>query len=304
MYLSKITGNILNKFNGQKINLLYEPQRNLFDLMLSEVGFDLFASKNYNFSGLKESNLRLLNNDQEDLFNYNVGITNNIIGYSTQKRFSTQHLNTIIFTHSYKPNQIKKEDVVLLDQNLVREMKVFFSKDIAESWKLNNRYVYNYGIPLDKLYDGKEVRSTKVLLLNLEQLPNIEPLAQFLHGHGIEIDILNEIHFDIDIIRELFNKYEVCIDLGDHNIINLLCATACGCKTVTYSTPMIMSNYSQTPNLYTAKTVQDLITAIKQAVVSPVSEYQPYLEYNYSFNKFKQSTTNLINQANDEAYIL
>jgi hypothetical protein len=305
MYLSKITGNILNKFNNQPINILYEPQRSLFDLLLSESGFRLFSPKTYNFLGLKESNMTLVDNNQEHLFNYNLGITNNIIGYSTHKRFAVEHLNAIIFTHSYKPQQIKKEDVVLLDQNLRRDTKVFFSQDVADSWRLNNRVVYNYGVPTNKLYPEKKVRSNKVLLLNFEKSPNIEPLAQFLHSQGLEIDILTEIHFDIDLIRDLFNQYSVCIDLGEHNIINLLCAVACGCKVITYATPMIINNYTNTPNLYMARTVQDLISVAKQALISPLTEtYTTHLELNYNFEKFKNHTSNLINQSNNEAYII
>jgi hypothetical protein len=304
MYLSTITGNILNKFNNQPINILYEPQRNLFDVLLSECEINLFSSKGYNFLGLKNSHLTLLEGSQSDLFNYNVGMTNNIIGYSTQKKFAAMHLNSIIFTHSYKPQQIKKEDMVLLDQNLAREMKVFFANDVAESWRLNNRLVYNYGIPLDKFYQEQNVRDNRVLLLNLEQSPNIEPLAQFLHSHNIQVDILTELHFDVDILRELFNKYAVCVDLGDHNIVNLLTAIACGCKGVTYATPMIMNNYASVPNIYTARTVQDLITSIKQALESSLVEYKNYFESHFPFETFKQNTINLINKANNEAYII
>jgi len=99
MYLSKITGNILNKFNQQIINILYQPQRNLFDLLLSECGFNLFIDKGYKYTQTGKSKIRQVTEEESDLFNYNVGISNNIVGYSNQKIFSALHLNSLIFTH-------------------------------------------------------------------------------------------------------------------------------------------------------------------------------------------------------------
>lgn len=305
MYLNQITGNILNKFNNQPINVVYEPQRNLFDVLLAECGIRLFSPKGYNFEGLGASNLSMLDNTQFDLFNYNVGISNNIIDYSSNKKFIPMHLNSIIFTHSYSPQQIKKEDLLLLDQNFTRETKVFFSANAAKSWRFTaNNIVYNYGIPTNLLFKENNVRNNRILLLNFEKSSNIQSLAQFLVQHNIQVDIVENIHFDIQILRELFNKYDVCIDLGDHNIINLLVAISCGCKAITYNTDMVQNDYSSVPNLYAAKTVQDLINVIKQATIAPLNKYEEYIKTNYCFDKFKRTTLNLINQANNEAFII
>jgi len=304
MYLSATTANILQKFNSQPINILYEPQRNLFDVSLASCGLNLFIDQRYNPLGIQDSTVRLLNDVYFDLYNYNVGISNNIVGYSTQKRFSSLHLNTLIFTHSDRPQQIKKEDAVLLDQNLRREYKIFFSQSIANSWRFNNNVqVYNYGINKE-FYDEKNERNNRVLLLNMEKSPHVESLAQFLHTHGIETDIVADIHFDIDILRTLFNKYSVCVEFNEYNIINLLTAIACGCKCITYATPMIVENYQNTPNLYFAKTVQDLISSIKEVKNTPIREYQKYIETEYSFDNFKTRIVNTIEKANNEAFII
>lgn len=304
MYLSQITGNILNKFNNQPINVWYEPQSNMFDVLLSECGIRLFSTNNYKFGGLKESNLTLVNNMQQSLFNYNVGLTNSILKYSSNKYFSSMHLNSIICTHSYKPEQIKKEDLVLLNNNLSRELKIFFSEDVASSWKMNNRVVFPYGIPTDVFYDEKNVRNKRILLLNLENLPNIEPLAQFLGNHEIEVDILTELNFDTAALRKLFNQYSVCVDLADHNIVNLLTAIACGCKCVTYATRMIIDNYSNTPNLYVARTVEDLILSIKQALSLNVIDSKEHMQTNHPFGVFKQNMLNIIEKNNSEVFLI
>lgn len=304
MYLSSITANVLNKFNNQRINILYEPQYNLFDVLLAECGLNLFIPKSDRFVNLSSSNFTALNEDQYALFNYNVGITNNIIGYSNQKKYDALHLNTVIFTHSYKPPAIKKEDLVLLNNSVKNTDKVFFETGSRDSWKLNNSILINYGIPLDKFYSTNTDRSDRVLMLNFDRNPNIPTLIEFLEKHNIGVDIVQEISGDVDLLTELFNKYKVCIDLSDYNISNLLVCIACGCKAITYSTPMIMENYSNTPNLYTATTIQDLMSAIEKAMVAETIDYVEFYEKQYNFVEFANKINNIITHSNNRAFIL
>lgn len=304
MYLSSITANVLNKFNNQQINILYEPQYNLFDILLSQCGLNLFIPKNDRFVNLLSSNITALNEDQYNLFNYNVGITNNIIGYSSQKKYDAFHLNTIIFTHSYKPTAIKKEDLVLLNNNIRNTYKIFFESGSRDSWKLNNSALINYGISLDKFYPMNEDRSSRVLILNFDRNPNISTLVEFLEKHDIGVDIVQEISGDVELITELFNKYKVCIDLSDYNISNLLVCIACGCKAITYATPMIMENYSSTPNLYTATTVQDLISAINKALLAETIDHTEFYKKHYNFDEFSNRINNIVKDSNNRAFIL
>lgn len=304
MYLSSITANVLNKFNDQKINILYEPQYNLFDILLAECGLNLFVSQNDRFVNLLSSNITTLNENQSDLFNYNVGITNNIIGYSNQKKYDVLHLNTIIFTHSYKPTAVKKEDIVLLNNSVKNAHKVFFDSGSRDSWKLDNSILINYGIPLDKFYPTNDDRSSRVLMLNLDRNPNISTLVEFLEKHNIDVDIVQEISGDLELLTELFNKYKVCIDLSDYNISNLLVCIACGCQAITYATPMIIENYSNTPNLYTATNVQDLISSIKKAMLAETIDHTEYYEQHYNFTNFATNISNIVTDSNNKAFIL
>jgi hypothetical protein len=304
MYLSKVTGNILNKFNNQPINVLYEPQKNLFDVILSQCDIRLFAHKNnINFLKLESSNLTLVNDDQHNLFNYNVGMTNSILEYSTNKIFDTMHLNSMIFTHSLKPSQIKKEDIALLNSNLQKNIKVFFTESAADSWRLDNRVIYNYGIPVDKFYNTKQNRENKVLILNYNNFSNIETLRQFLNSKGIHTDIVTQLNFDTSMLNELFNQYQICIDLNEFNIINLLTALASGCSVVTYATPMMVNSYGDVPNLYMAKTVEDLVSSIQYAMNTPHIDCSEYLAKNYPFDVFKNNITSLVERLNNEVYI-
>lgn len=305
MYLSGITGNILNKFNKQTINILYEPQYNLFDMLVAECGANLFISRNDRFVNAEFSNFTILHDHQFDLFNYNLGITNNIIGYSQHKKYDILHLNTIIFTHSYKPSQIKKEDAVLLKNNLRHHTKVFFNTNAQNSWRLGDSVVMSYGIPQDKFYIEKNVvRNNRILMLNLDNNPNVITLVEFLEKHNILVDVVKNMSCDSDLIRKLFNQYSVCVDLNDYNISNLLVGIACGCKAITYATPMIMENYSNTPNLYTATTIQDLISSIERASSAEVIDHSSYFETHYGFEDFKKHIDELVLKSNNKAYII
>jgi hypothetical protein len=307
MYLSTITGNVINKFNNQKINVLYEPQRNFFDIILAQCGFTLFFDKQYGFFETVKNNIVLLDNSTIGLNNYNVGITNNIIGYTSNKFFSSQHLNTLIFTHSYRPGKIKKEDLLLMSNNLSREKKVFFSQDVSDSWNMfNNKVIIKYGIPTDILYSSRptEERTEDVLILNFENSQNAESLAGVLESNGIKINLIKDLTGDLNAIRELLNRYKVVIDFNEHNIINILCAISCGCSAVTYMGDMLSNNYINTPNLFSARSVQDLISSTKQALSHRVTISTEYIHENYSFDTFKDNISKLIIAANNEAFVL
>lgn len=307
MYLSKITGNILNKFNNQKINVLYQPQRNMFDLLLSECGIRLYIDKRYEYTQTKQSNIVQVTDDESNLFNYNVGITNNIIGYSSQKIFTQLHLNSIIFTHSYKPKQVKKEDLVLINNNLTKEKKIFFSQDVSDSWDLiSNKIVIKYGIPTDKFYidNNDSLSKNNILLLNFEKQPAMENFAAILIENGLTVDIVEEMNCNIDLVRDLFNKYKIVIDFNEHNITNLLCAVSCGCHAITYMTEMTVNNYSDTPNIYLARSIKDIIDICKVCLPKQPDPAQQYIEKNFPFNTFKDKITNMVHQANNEVFVI
>lgn len=307
MYLNSSTANVLNKFNGQKINILYEPQRNLFDIFLAECGYCLYFDSSNVVASTQKTNMVALNSDQYDLFNYNVGITNNILSYSSNKVFSNLHLNTIIFTHSYKPKNIKREDLLLMSNNMSKEKKVFFSRESADSWDfLTNKSVINYGIPTEILTSEIPFseRGEKVLILNFEGSSHVESIANLMESNGIKVDLIKDMTGDVNAIKELFNRYKVIIELNDHNIINLLAAVSCGCKCITHYNEMISANYSNIPNLFMAKSIGDLISISKNCFEEPLHESTEYIHTNFQFETFKNNIKNIIEQSNNEAFII
>jgi hypothetical protein len=306
MYLSQITGNILQKFNNQPINIIYEPQHNLFDILVSELlDYNYYTNRFEHWRNIVDKTIYTITEETSSLFNYNLGITSNILQYASSKRFSALHLNAIIFTHSYRPQSIKKEDLVLLNNNLTREKKVFFTPESAKSWRLANSSAISYGIPTNKLYNEHQDRIDRVLILDVNKSPNIQALSSFMEKHGVHADIVTDMDFNLDNMRGLFNKYKVCVEFYEHNISNLLAAISCGCYGVTYATQMIAQDFGHTPNLYTARSVEDLINAIKELLntANKQDNTTDHFDKYHNFDKFKSNMSNLIEQANNEAFI-
>ena len=77
---------------------------NFHSFFISKFHYYLFNNnkKHYNIDNVID-----LPNNYIPFYNYNLSCTNNIIGY-TQNNFKNFHLNCIIFTHSGKPQFIKK----------------------------------------------------------------------------------------------------------------------------------------------------------------------------------------------------
>ena len=306
MHLGTSVANILNKFNNQPINILYSPQYNMFDMLLGLVSDNIYVADD-RISTLNNNSIKVLKNNQIDLFSYNVGITNSIFQYTSNKYFNNLHINGIILTHSNKPNQIKKEDSLLMNQNLEKEYKIFFTQKIASSWRLSNSIVVPYGIPLHLFNIDENInrKPNTVLLINYERMPNINALKQLLETNGIKVDISSEINFNPKDVKKLFNQYKVCIDISEHNISNLLCSIACGCNAITYATPMIMENFINTPNLYTAKSVEDLINVIKKIFEKETTDdFTEYFDKNYNFGLMKDKLSTIIKKCNQEAFVL
>jgi hypothetical protein len=306
MYLSFITGNILQKFCKDNYNVVYYPQNNLFDTMLMSIrqhNYYLFGEnqKDYNMSNVID-----LPPSYIKLYNYNLCCTNNIIGF-TSNNLKQFHLNTLIFTHSYKPPYIKKEDALLMSQRLERETKIFFSENAKQSWNLmGGSLVIKYGIPTDfKIIKSSSDRKD-ILIINTENLPHNQQLYQAIISKGYSCDIVNSITNNSKTINNKFNEYKICIDLAEHNIANLLCAISSGCVGVSIKTPMLMNDYN-IPGLILVDSINTLLDSINDLLTIPDTEKEAFsAEANsvFNFNTFSKNIDGLMLKANMEAFIL
>lgn len=305
MYLSFVTGNVLQKFAKDRYNVVLYPQNNLFDHSVFDLknNYYIFGKNSQNYN---TANVIDLPEHMISLYNYNLCMTNNIIGYSTSnlKKF---HINSIIFTHSGKPNYIKKEDAAILNNNLSRELKVFFNDTSYKSWGFkNNTHVIRYGIPRAFKKQNAVSDRKDILILNAENAIHNKQLLNMMQSQGYQCDSLDSFTHTSEELNSIFNNYKICIELAEHNISNLLAAIASGCKAVTIKTQMIDQDYSNIPGLYSFDSIASIIETIPTILAADLdteSSSKNVLQ-KFDFDIFADKINQLTKQANTEAFII
>jgi hypothetical protein len=306
MYLSFITGNVLEKFTDDKHNIIYYPQNNMFDHLLANINDHSYYIFGENKDNFQIANIINLPNSLVSLYNYNLSITNNILGYASNN-LKHLHLNSIICTHSHKPSYIKKEDSLLMDQRLSKEIKVFFTESSKESWRISTGSVIKYGIP--ELFSNEVLVENRkdVLILNFENTPHAKQIQQALLNSNYSCDIMDSCSVNTKEISKQFNNYKVCIDLSEHNIINLLCAIAAGCETITMMPQILASEYTDLDGLVFIESISQIGDAIQSVLAISDERRQQNRDQvleRFSFNNFKTQFNSLITRANTEAFVL
>lgn len=283
----------------------------MIDIMLGLCDLNLYAFDAESINKKIAPNLGLVfaNPRQSDMFNYNMAIANNILGYASQQKFLPSHLNTLIFVASPKPQQLKKEDLLLMDGNLSKVTKVFFSKTQAESWRFKKYELLNYGVPQEhfNVVNSYKERNNKILLLNLNNsgADGIKMLAQLLRNNNISFDVMNELPYDTSMINQIFNSYAICVELNDRNISNLLVSISCGCVGLSYGGNGISEAYQSVPNLYFANTIYDMANLIvSMSQNETIQECGDYFKKNFDFAEFKTKITELISNLNRETFYI
>lgn len=310
MYLTQPIGNVLQKFNQQTTNIIYEPHHNMIDILLGLCELNLYTFDNaikYNNIPVNIS-LSILRPDQLDLLHFNLAMSNNVLSYASHPKFIPGHLNTLVCISHKKPAQLKKEDLLLMDRNLHRVKKLFFSQDQADSWKFQNTQTIEYGIPLEHFYaEESSERSNKVLLLNFNKTNTeaIRIVAQILGNNNISFDVIETLPYNTHLIRETFNKYAVCVELNEKNISNALVAVACGCSCVVHNANEIRDTYGSVPNLYFGDNIQTIANQVVELSTQPKSNhYKDYYQEHFNFDKFRTSVTSTISQLNSETFYI
>ena len=305
MYLSFVAGNILHKFINEPYNIVYNPQNNLFDHLLSLTDNHNYYVFSDNIRHFGLSNMISLSSNQISLYNYNIHCTNGIIGYTSQN-FKNLHLNSIIFTHSTKPAHIKKEDLALMGQRLERESKIFFTQQAAVSWRLNNSVIIKYGVPEVFHITTKTESRKDILILNYENSPQMLQIQQFLLKANYTCDIVTKISTSTEDININFNQYKVCIDLAEYNIVNLLCAIASGCTTISMNYNAIAEAYSGLDGLVLINKVEDLASIIPDLLKIDDEKRKMNSEQvleSFDFATFKDKINSIMQTSNKEAFI-
>jgi hypothetical protein len=307
MYLSFVTGNILQKITEDNYNIIYYPQNNIIDHCISAIDkhkYYMFGGNSLNY---KIDNMIDLPDQHISLYNYNLCITNRILNYTNNPNIKQFHLNTIILTHSHKPQNIKKEDTVLMNQRVKKETKVFFSESAKNSWRLENSIAIKYGIPKTFQYTNDITKRKDVLILNYDNLPHAQQIQAALINKSYSCDIMNSCKTSIEDINSTMNNYKVCIDLAEHNILNLLCGIASGCTGLTIKSPATSEEYSNINGLTFISNIEEIFPALSQILNIGDDERKNNSDSilkEFDFDNFSNIMSNIIQKANREAFIL
>lgn len=244
---------ILNIAHGlvtKQTNVLYHYHSSLFDILFKELDVNIF-----NYDGI-------------DSYYYDIFVSNNfLLHHSTTGDYAkTRHIKDLLLFHSPPPQTFKKEDIQLVYENTINTHCVFFGQYIAGTWKrvgAKNTHIIEYGIPQLTV---TATRDKPVILLNLENNPNITLLHQHLNKHLGNCDMLQDIPGNVSLqdIADLLSQYQICIDTS--SIINSLIAASCGCQCIT-PIPLEIN-----PLLVSISDYNEIINIVKNLLSANISE--------------------------------
>jgi hypothetical protein len=307
MYLSFVTGNILQKITEDTYNIIYYPQNNMIDHCISAIDKHRYYMFGANKIDFQIENMIDLPDSHLSLYNYNLCITNRILNYINNSTVKQFHLNTIILTHSHKPQNIKKEDTLLMSQRLKKEIKVFFSESAKDSWRLDNSIVLKYGVPSVFNIVNETSKRKDVLILNYENLPHAQQIQAALINKNYSCDIMTSCRMPIENINNMLNNYRACIDLAEHNIFNLLCGVASGCTGLSIRSPTTSEEYLNINGLTFLNSVEEIFPVLSQVLDIGDEERKNSSDdilKKFDFNNFSSKMSNIIQKANREAFTL
>ena len=287
---SNFVYNTLNKLLDSNINILYEPNQSLFDVVFPEI----------------EATILRTESASSKHFYYDAYVTGNFFSHvNYRNKFLRNHqIQDVVIFHQKTPSVFKKEDKTILKNNLSSTYKIFPTKLIADEWDIRDKksITINYGIPNIKheLMPFKD-RNT-ILVMNFNDDTNVNNLFASIKGFFPDAILINKlVNNSLEETLKLISKYKIVIDLA--NPFNSLCATACGCFTVTnqisddsIKSCLVTQNFRDARELLSdiiSNTNADLIEKDKEHII-----------ISYSMDIFINNMTKLFNRIKMEPFII
>lgn len=294
MRLNHAMSNILHQTLEKNVNILYQPTYSLFDHILYELNF-LFVTVQPNCHNQK---IVTTTNNNIDLYNYDLLLSHNIFEAHKEQINIGLHINRIICHHSNSPWQLKKEDRIILQNQLSKTTIINFS---------NNRLSYNkehqiqYGIPLD-IFSNTDIsqKNHKKILISHNDINIFNMLQKTLSSDFICMEMnLNDTVANINNALDSTNIY---IDLTN-NYVNTLCALAKGCKCLITQQPPD----KHLKDIYVFNNLNNITSNISNIALSTIdiNNIRKYLDETYNFMSFQSNMNQIITHtAKKEAFVL
>jgi hypothetical protein len=287
---SNFVYNTLNKLLDSKINILYEPNQSLFDVVFPEIDATILRTESAS----------------SKYFYYDAYVTSNFFSHvNYRNKFLHNHqIQDVVIFHQKTPNVFKKEDKTILRNNLSSTYKIFPTSLIANEWDIQDKksMTINYGIPSIKheLIPFKD-RNT-VLFMNFNDDTNVNNLFASIKTFFPDAILINKLVNDsLAETLKFISNYKIVIDLA--NPFNSLCATACGCFTITNQiSDDSIKSCLVTQNFREAKEL--ISNIISNANTDLVEKDKEYIIINYPMNIFIDNMTKLFNRIKMEPFII
>lgn len=273
------TSNIINSVIGN-YTIYYSGKKNIFSYILSRSDlFNIIYEPNQSFSLI---------------------MTDDPIAYSQSidKISLLFHSNTIVLFQQPAPAALKKEDRFILDRKLGKSYRMFFDKNIKNSWSLNNPLLttdIKYGVP-----EHKTCTKTKnICILNIENNDSVKRLYQHIKNH-IDCDMITDINDDL---LSILSSYKICI--SPSNIYDSLLCASLG-SWVFSSYLLSDQNIKNISNIIDYSTINDSIRNIlnrwdsKQDIIE---NSKKYILDNYTLSNYYDNISNSRLQISRRAFI-
>jgi hypothetical protein len=287
---SNFVYNTLNKLLDSNINILYEPNQSLFDVVFPEIDATILRTESAS----------------SKYFYYDAYVTSNFfshVNYRNKFLHNHQTQDVVIF-HQKTPNVFKKEDKTILRNNLSSAYKIFPTSVIADEWGMQDKksITINYGIPSIKHELIPFKNRNTVLFMNFNDDTNVNNLFASIKTFFPDAILINKlVNNSLEETLKLISNYKIVIDLA--HPFNALCATACGCFTVTNQiSDDSIKSCLVTQNFRDAKEL--LSDIINNANTDLIEKDKEYIIMNYSMNIFIDNMTKLFNRIKMEPFII
>ena len=278
--------NIVNSFLlPESKNILYDHHQSVFDLIIKSIDAPIID----------------LESAHADMW-YNLLLTNSPIEYSNNNIniAKSSHINSVVFFHDNVPPQIKREDVLILHQQLSNCTKVVTESSLLAQWlpQDENWLTIEYGIPyIEPLSEDKTI---DFVLFNFKNNQNIINVYNQLKSDCPNSMIINELPETIEELYNILDKVKVCIDFD--NRINSLVAASRGCFNITSYHNGLIEYYEQIESI--SKLGELLNNCLYQIDNNLISKQTEFIKQRFPFEIFAKNINDTMVSVSKEAFLL
>lgn len=283
--MKNVTYNLLSKILDSNLKILYSTSGSIFDSIINRI--DAYVIYRDSFFA--------------DRISYDLLFGNDVMTHCDDKNklIKYHQINDVLFIHDKFSAAMKKEDKVIIKNNLRSTVKLFASNDVQCSWDSNeSSHIIPYGIPASQFNSTKKRKS--IVVINTKNNPQIDMLYNQIKNIYSDAEILRLQPTFEDYTNKL-NEFKIAIEIN--SVINLLVAQCCGNFTITS-----ISNSNMGLGIYD---IQDWST-IKQPIDEVLNDYDNYnlskqkelIEKQYLFEIFESNMLQVLSSIKEKPYLI